>query len=332
MGSNGVNPAAEQWGTMALATTARSGVSYRTSWMKIGWAFEFLDFWDDFSADGKLTDLAVPRPAQAQIHGAGGGGHQPGGRRRPAEQSARLAGGEGEPGGQTEQDDHVPDLLAFPQPHESGLPNSPPRGVRAGAAGRASRRIGSAITTPLATPTRGTRPCGPCATYPGWKSAPCGSSVRWSIATCRRRSGRRRCTTSARCARRRPFARQRAIDGLGGLRRQAGLLSRHVHARLELRAGDGVPLRRSGLDDARDGVRPRHRRQRQDELPREPAAGEGAGVAARRRGRPDGLPDEALPRVEALGRPRDCGRCGPRRKRRSNSAGCPTAGTATRTA
>ncbi len=77
MGSNGVNPAAEQWGTMALATTARSGVSYRTSWMKIGWAFEFLDFWDDFSADGKLTDLARPDQPRPKYTGPVAAGTSP---------------------------------------------------------------------------------------------------------------------------------------------------------------------------------------------------------------------------------------------------------------
>ncbi|MBN1933937.1 MAG: hypothetical protein JW934_04710, partial [Anaerolineae bacterium] len=56
MRSDGVDPAAEQWGTLALATTARRGISYRTAWLKGGWGSPLLDFWDDFSADGALDE------------------------------------------------------------------------------------------------------------------------------------------------------------------------------------------------------------------------------------------------------------------------------------
>ncbi len=56
MSSAGVDPAAEQFGTMALATTAASGVTYRTAWADVGWGDELLDFWDDFSSDGKLDE------------------------------------------------------------------------------------------------------------------------------------------------------------------------------------------------------------------------------------------------------------------------------------
>jgi uncharacterized protein (DUF608 family) len=56
MRSEGVDPAAEQWGTMALATTAADDVTYRTAWAKMGWSGGLLDFWDDFSADGRLDD------------------------------------------------------------------------------------------------------------------------------------------------------------------------------------------------------------------------------------------------------------------------------------
>ncbi len=55
--SNGVDKMAEQWGTIALTTTAITGVTYRTSWQKSpGWNAELTDFWDDFSADGKLEN------------------------------------------------------------------------------------------------------------------------------------------------------------------------------------------------------------------------------------------------------------------------------------
>jgi len=44
------------WGTIALTTNAREGVSYRTSSADNSWANALLDFWDDFSADGTLTE------------------------------------------------------------------------------------------------------------------------------------------------------------------------------------------------------------------------------------------------------------------------------------
>ena len=54
--SDGVPAAAEQWGTMALATTATDGVSHRTAWADVNWGDTLLDFWDDFSADGQLDN------------------------------------------------------------------------------------------------------------------------------------------------------------------------------------------------------------------------------------------------------------------------------------
>jgi len=54
MSSKGVDPQAEQWGTLALATTAKRGVTRRTAWANVSWGDTLLDFWDDFSDDGKL--------------------------------------------------------------------------------------------------------------------------------------------------------------------------------------------------------------------------------------------------------------------------------------
>ncbi|HPD13456.1 MAG TPA: GH116 family glycosyl-hydrolase [Planctomycetota bacterium] len=75
MASEGVEPAAEQWGTIALATlgasesrfvvrpSGRTGyglkpvlqtVTHRTAWAKRTWGDSLLDFWDDFAADGQL--------------------------------------------------------------------------------------------------------------------------------------------------------------------------------------------------------------------------------------------------------------------------------------
>ncbi len=52
--SEGVEPKAEQWGSLALATTATEGVSHRTAWLHQRWGTALLDFWEDFSEDGHL--------------------------------------------------------------------------------------------------------------------------------------------------------------------------------------------------------------------------------------------------------------------------------------
>jgi len=56
MDSEGVAPRAEQWGTIALTTTAKAGISYRIAWTQQGWGSSALDFWDDLSDDGKLHE------------------------------------------------------------------------------------------------------------------------------------------------------------------------------------------------------------------------------------------------------------------------------------
>ncbi|MDA2929579.1 non-lysosomal glucosylceramidase [Acidobacteria bacterium AH-259-O06] len=71
MYSKGVNPDDERFGTMALTTTASTGVSYRTSWAQLSWANAMLDFWDDFSGDGKLEERGVERP-EGGIYGVTG--------------------------------------------------------------------------------------------------------------------------------------------------------------------------------------------------------------------------------------------------------------------
>ena len=56
MSSDGVDPSDVNWGTMALTTIAQEGVSFRTSWAQMPWNWTFREFWDDFIADGELTD------------------------------------------------------------------------------------------------------------------------------------------------------------------------------------------------------------------------------------------------------------------------------------
>ncbi len=52
--TDGVPTNAETWGTVALTTTATEGVSHRTAWARRSWGDSLLDFWDDFSADGRV--------------------------------------------------------------------------------------------------------------------------------------------------------------------------------------------------------------------------------------------------------------------------------------
>ncbi|MFA6107838.1 MAG: GH116 family glycosyl-hydrolase [Candidatus Latescibacterota bacterium] len=54
--STGVERTAAQWGSLALATTARGQVSCRTAWLAAGWGTSLLDWWDDLSADGSLDE------------------------------------------------------------------------------------------------------------------------------------------------------------------------------------------------------------------------------------------------------------------------------------
>jgi non-lysosomal glucosylceramidase len=54
MRSEGVDPKASTWGTLALATTSPADLSYRVNWKEEGWGSALLDFWDDFSADGRI--------------------------------------------------------------------------------------------------------------------------------------------------------------------------------------------------------------------------------------------------------------------------------------
>lgn len=56
MNSAGLSPESPQWGTFTLATTAPSGVTYRTAWKSADWGDSLLDFWDEFSRDGSLTN------------------------------------------------------------------------------------------------------------------------------------------------------------------------------------------------------------------------------------------------------------------------------------
>ena len=63
LSSDGVDLSSPAWGTLALATTAVEGITRRTTWETRGWGTSVLDFWDDFSVDGRLE----PREGDAVI-------------------------------------------------------------------------------------------------------------------------------------------------------------------------------------------------------------------------------------------------------------------------
>jgi non-lysosomal glucosylceramidase len=52
-----------QWGTLALATTARRGVTHRSKLLNQGWGDALVDLWDDLHDDGKLTERDVATSA-----------------------------------------------------------------------------------------------------------------------------------------------------------------------------------------------------------------------------------------------------------------------------
>lgn len=66
MYSDGVDTLDAAWGTIALSTSSTDGqVTYRSSSTPDNWSNAMLDFWDDFSADGLMTErpaLADPDP------------------------------------------------------------------------------------------------------------------------------------------------------------------------------------------------------------------------------------------------------------------------------
>lgn len=59
--SRGVDSTSQAWGTMALVTGAPANeVSYSTASVADDWSNALLHFWDDFSGDGRLTNVGQP--------------------------------------------------------------------------------------------------------------------------------------------------------------------------------------------------------------------------------------------------------------------------------
>ena len=67
LGSKGVPQYDVAYGSMAIATDARKGVTYRTDWAHLSWGDVLLDFWDDFSADGRLENRPQPETENAPM-------------------------------------------------------------------------------------------------------------------------------------------------------------------------------------------------------------------------------------------------------------------------
>lgn len=57
MTAAGLSPLSPRWGSLAICTTSKSGVSYRLGWDAVS-AAELLDFWEDLDCDGALTNTA----------------------------------------------------------------------------------------------------------------------------------------------------------------------------------------------------------------------------------------------------------------------------------
>ncbi len=56
MSSRGIEPRSLRFGTMALTTTSKTGISHRTGWFDSGLFFESLtEYWDEFSGTGSVT-------------------------------------------------------------------------------------------------------------------------------------------------------------------------------------------------------------------------------------------------------------------------------------
>ena len=56
MTSDGVPTDNRAAGTIALTTTEKENITYRTNWLPAKWGTAHLDFWDDFSEEGKIEE------------------------------------------------------------------------------------------------------------------------------------------------------------------------------------------------------------------------------------------------------------------------------------
>ena len=268
MSSEGVAQRAPQWGTIALTTTATTGITHRISWLPGGWGSSGLDFWDDFSKDGRLDERERAKKDDAPMASLAVTLEVPPKRSVPVTFLVTW---------------HFPNRITWTPKNND------------------QDRIGNYYTTVYKD---------------AWDVA---ERVAPQIDDLENEDRRiRRGVLQRQSARGgeggRPFQCQHAahpdlfphrrwtVLRLRRLQQPRRLLSRLVHARLELRAGDRVSLRRLGQDDARDRVRTGHGRSGTDELPRESAAGAIPRVPQGGRRWADGLHHEDVPRLAAFRR------------------------------
>ena len=58
MHSEGVATTDSAWGSMSLVTTATAGeITHRTAWRPGRWQRPLLDFWQDWTTDGRLSSV-----------------------------------------------------------------------------------------------------------------------------------------------------------------------------------------------------------------------------------------------------------------------------------
>ena len=270
LSSEKVDPKDPAWGSLALVTTPDAVVTTRTGWAEGGWSGALLDFWDDFLADGRLDEReagATDTPMASLAV------------------SIDLAPGQAR---------EALFLLAWHFPNRtSWTPKADPPGPEDWVGNHYATRFADAWDVAEKTlprlPELQRRTVAFVSAFAGERPARRGQG------------GRALQPLDAAHADLLPH-RRRPLLRLGGLRRHRRLLPRLVHARLELRAGDAVPVRRALARHARGRVRPRHERSGPHELPRGAADRARAGVRQGRRRRPDGLRPQDVPGLAALRR------------------------------
>ena len=235
MDTTGVDPDADSWGTLCLATTASGRLSHRTGWLNAGWGTPLLDFWDDFSGDGRLEERVAGASDMPMASLAAGVTIPPGGER----QITFLLTW------------HFPNRITWTPKAASDC---------CGEECRETRESHRQLLCHAIWRRLGRGPAGRAPTVRNWNGARSASWRPSAPAICRMRSRRPPCSTSARCGRQTCF---RTADGrflrLGGLRRISRLLPWIVHARVELRAGHAVPVR---------SPRPQHAARSSSPMPR----------------------------------------------------------------
>lgn len=63
--TDGVDPSSERWGSLALAVLGEQDVTTRTAWAQAKWSGALLDFWDDFTGDGRLDERDGTGPSDS---------------------------------------------------------------------------------------------------------------------------------------------------------------------------------------------------------------------------------------------------------------------------